>query len=73
MEHIKIIGRINKRADLYFCDYSPLLDKAIKNFECAKTVRVFKNKCYIKSISLGFFTELLQWDKVKFSVITTLN
>lgn len=72
-DNIKIIGRMNKRADLYFCLYNPLLDRAIKNFQSVKTVKVLKGYCYIRSISLGYFTELLQRDNVPFSVITTLN
>lgn len=73
METIKIIGRINKNKNLYFCTYNPLLDRAIKNFRVAKTVKVLHGICYIKHVSLGFFTELLDQDKVKYSVITTLN
>jgi hypothetical protein len=73
MEPIKIYGRIKKNKNIYFCDYSPCLDRAINNFRVAHTVHVIKGVCYIKFISLGFFTELLAWDHIKFSVITTLN
>jgi len=73
METIKIIQRINKKSDLWFCDYNPALDRAINNFKCARTVKVINNVCYIKPVSLGFFTELLSWDKVPYTVITTLN
>lgn len=73
MDTIKIIGRINKNKKLFFCAYNPLLDGAIDNFRIAKTVKVLHGTCYIKHVSLGFFTELLDRDKVKYSVITTLN
>ena len=73
METIKIIGRIKKNKNLYFCNYNPLLDEEIKNFATAKTVRVYKWKCYINFVSLGYFTEILSRNKVTFSVITTLN
>lgn len=70
---IKIIGRINKNKNLYFCDYSKQLDEAINNFSQAKTVRIYKNTCYIHFTSLGYFTEILSRNNVNFSVITTLN
>lgn len=71
--HIKIIGRIKKNKNLYFCTYNPLLDEAINNFKDAKTIKVFKGICYIHFISLGYFTEILSRNKVSFSVLTTLN
>lgn len=73
METIKIIGRIKKNKDLYFCTYTPALDKAINNFKSVGTVKVLRGICYISFISLGYFTEILSRDKVRFSVITTLN
>ncbi|MCA6367617.1 MAG: hypothetical protein IM631_12800 [Cytophagales bacterium] len=69
---VKIIGRIKSNKKLYFCQYSPLLDSAIANFKSARTVKVLKGICYIQFVSLGYFTEILSRDKVKFSVITTL-
>jgi hypothetical protein len=72
MEAIKIIGR-RKNKNIYFCNYNPLLDKAISNFKNAKTVKVIKGICYIQAISLSYFTEMLSLDKISFSVITTLN
>lgn len=72
METIKFINRINKNRNLYFCDYHPALDKAIQNFRIARTVHVLKGVCYIKSVSFGYFTELLSNQKTPFSVITTL-
>lgn len=72
-EQIKIIGRINKKKNLYFCKYDPLLDKAINNFKEARTVKVIKGVCYIYFTSLGYFTEILCNNNVKYSVITTLN
>ena len=72
---IKIIGRIAKNKNLYFCDYSPLLLPAIKNWAPLNNgcVKVMKGKCFIKSVSLGFFTEILAKNNVPFTVITTLN
>ncbi len=72
-EPIKIVGRMNKNKNLFFCKYSPELDRAIKNFQVARTVKVINGTCFIQHVSLGFFTELLSRDNVKFSVITTLN
>lgn len=69
---VKIIGRIKSNKNLYFCQYSPLLDAAIANFKIAKTVKVIKGVCYIQFVSLGYFTEILSREKVGFSVITTL-
>jgi len=73
MDSIKIIGRINKTKNLYFCNYEPCLDNAINNFKTAKTVKVINKICYIHNISLGYFTEILAKEQIKFSVITTLN
>lgn len=70
---VKIFGRIRNNKNLYFCKYSPLLDKAIDNFKEAKTVKVFKGIVFINFISLGYFTEILSNQKINFSVITTLN
>ena len=70
---IKIYGRIKRNKNIYFCTYSPSLDRAIANFREARTVHVIRGVCYINFMSLGFFTELLSRDNVKFSVITTLN
>ena len=73
METIKIVGRIKKTKKLFFCNYTPALDEAINNFKSARTVKVIKNICYIHTVSLGYFTEILSRNKVAFSVITTLN
>lgn len=73
MANIKIIGRIKKNKNLFFCDYSPALDTAINNFKGTKTVRVLWGKCFISFVSLGYFTEILSRDNVPFTVITTLN
>lgn len=71
---IKIIGRTNKSKVLYFCDYSPLLDKAINNWKgIPGCVKVMYGKVYINFTSLGYFTEMLSNEDVRFSVITTLN
>jgi hypothetical protein len=70
-QQIKIIGK-GKNPNLYFCEYNPKLDKAIKNFQVAKTVKVIKGTCFIKNVSLAFFCELLSWDKIPYSVITTI-
>lgn len=72
-EPIKIVGRINKNKNLFFCKYSPELDKAINNFKIARTVKVINGICFIDHVSLGFFTELLSRDNVKFTVVTTWN
>lgn len=70
---IKIIGRITVNKNIYFCQYSPLLDKAIKNFESAKTVKVLKGVCYIHFTSLGYFSEILSNNRISHQIITTLN
>ena len=73
MEAVKIICRMKKNKNLYFCNYTPSLDEAINNFKSAKTVKVIKGVCYISFVSLGYFTEILSRNKVNYSVITTLN
>lgn len=73
MDTIKIIGRIKRNKNIFFCNYSPALDEAINNFKEAKTIKVIKGICYIQHISLGYFTEILSRNKVNFSVITTLS
>jgi hypothetical protein len=70
---IKIIGRLKHKSKLYFCDYNPLLDKAINNFKTAKTVKVIDNVVYIEFCSLSCFVEILLNENVKFQIITTLN
>jgi hypothetical protein len=69
---IKIIGR-TKNKNLYFCENNPLLKPAIEHFKSVRTVRIFKNICYIEHISLAYFIEILHKNKVSYSVITTLN
>ena len=73
MEAVKIICRMKKNKNLYFCNYTPSLDEAINNFKSAKTVKVIKGVCYISFVSLGYFTEILSRNKVNYSVITTLK
>lgn len=72
MANIKIIGRL-KNKKIYFCNYTKELDKAIENFKGARTVKVLKGVCYIHFVSLGYFTEILQRERINFSIITTLN
>lgn len=69
----KIIGRINKSKNLYFCNYHESLQPAINNFKSANTVKVLNGVCYIHFTSLGYFTEILSNNHVPFSVITTIN
>jgi len=70
---IKIIGRIKQKCNLYFCDYNPLLDKAINNFKIIKTVKVINNVVYIQATSLAFFVDLINEENIDYQIITTLN
>ena len=69
---IKFINHIKRNRTWYICEYNTLLDKAINNFKSVGTVRVFKNTCYIQFVSFAYFLEILNRDKVKYTVITTL-
>jgi len=43
MTQIKIIGRIKRNKNLFFCKYDPALDQAIDNFKTARTVNLVSN------------------------------
>lgn len=70
---IKIIGRIKKNKNLYFCKYHKSLETAISNFKDTRTVKVLNGVCYIHFTSLGYFSEILSNNHVSYSIITSLN
>lgn len=70
MKEITFYGRIDK--GLMYAKYSPELQPMVNNWKGIGTVRVFKDKVFIKHVSYHFFTELIKLNGMKFKEIVSL-